>query len=133
MQGEHEHDALPPVPIVQPVLETANDELVAPVIDHAEKITRIEERQAQHQVELARQLVELEERLRTASGSQIDSLMQRIAGLEDKIAASAEENVGVPDESIELELPEVEASPAPPEKIKQGLRHRRKAKKKGKS
>jgi len=131
MQGEHEHEIIPPVPIVQPVVETANDELVAPVIDHAEKITRIEERQSQHQVEMMRQLGELESRLVTATGSQVGALEQRIADLEGKIAANAE-NVGVPDESIELELPEVETSPAPPEKMKQGMRHRRKARRKGK-
>lgn len=128
MQGEHSHDA-PPVPVVTPIVEKAA-ELTQPVIDHTEKITRIEERQAQHQEEMLRQLSGLEERLANATGSQIDSLLMRIAKLEDKIAATAEPVI--PDDSIELTLPEIEPSPAPPEKARQGLRHRRIAKRKGK-
>jgi hypothetical protein len=125
--GSHEHEQPPAAPpIVQPIVE-ASDELVAPVIDHAEKIVRIEERQAQHQREMIEQLAQLEERLLHASSSQIDGLMTRINDLESNTAKSTES--AMPDESIELELPEVEPSPAPPEKLKQGMRHRRKAKK----
>ncbi|SRR6266567_1403335 len=123
VDGTHIH--IPPdpaAPVVTPVVDTS-DHLVAPVVDHTEKITRIEERQAQHQEELVRQLAALEERLQTASGAQVARLEEKIATLEGKLAQEA-----APPESVELELPEVETSPAPPEKIRQGLRHRRKSK-----
>lgn len=129
-EGEHTHETPPPA-VVAPVIDTGN-ELVAPVVDHAEKITRIEERQAQHQEEMFRELRGLEERLVTATGSQISRIEERISQVEGRIAAQAE-GAGVPDESVELTLPEVEASPAPPEKIRQGMSHRRKAKRKGKA
>ena len=119
----------PPVvpPVVAPVIDTGN-ELVAPVVDHTEKITRIEERQAQHQEEMMRELRGLEDRLVTATGSQVAAIEERMARLETRIEAAASPDP-VP-ESVELTLPEVEASPAPPEKIRQGLSHRRKAKRK---
>ncbi len=129
MEGEHQHEHDAP-PVIAPVIE-ASDELTQPVIDHAEKIVRIEERQSQHQQDMLRQLADLEGRLVTATGSQVGALEDRISKLEGKLAAQAE-SVGVPDESVELSLPEVEASPEPPEKIRQGMRHRRKGKR-GKS
>lgn len=127
MEGEHSHDAPPPV--VAPIVEKTN-ELVQPVVDHTEKITRIEERQAQHQEEMMRQLGTLEERLARSTGSQVEVLERRIAELEAKIAEAAEPVI--PDESVDLVLPEIEPSPAPPEKARSGMRHRRKAKQKGK-
>ena len=120
--GEHTHEGQGIPPVVAPVIDTGN-ELVAPVVDHTEKITRIEERQAQHQEEMIRQLGELESRLVTATSGQIAGIEEKIARLESKLA----ESTPVPDESVELTLPDVETSPAPPEKIRQGLRHRRKA------
>ncbi len=131
MEGEHEHTQTPPV--ITPVID-AGSELVAPVVDHTEKITRIEERQAQHQEEMVRQLAGLEERLVTATSSQVAGIEERIVKLEEKIAASAAASAEeiVPD-SVDMNLPDVEASPAPPEKMRQGLSHRRKAKRKGKS
>lgn len=129
MEGEHTHDQGVP-PVVAPVIDTGN-ELVAPVVDHTEKITRIEERQAQHQEEMLRELRGLEERLVTATGSQVGALEERIVKLEGQIAAAAAPVV--PDESVELTLPDVETSPAPPERIRQGLRHRRKERRKGKN
>src|SRR6266699_220337 len=113
-----------PAPVVTPVVETGN-ELVAPVVDHAERVTRIEERQAQHQEEMLRQIGELETRLQNASGEQVTRLEARIAELEGRLEREA-----APPESVELELPDVETSPAPPEKIRQGLRHRRKERRK---
>ncbi|SRR6266566_1832982 len=114
----------PVTPVVTPVVETGN-ELVAPVVDHAERVTRIEERQAQHQEEMLRQIGELETRLQNASGEQVTRLEARIAELEGRLEREA-----APPESVELELPDVETSPAPPEKIRQGLRHRRKERRK---
>lgn len=127
MEGEHEHEH-EPTQIITPVVETES-KLTAPLIDHEGKITRIEERQAQHQEEMIRQLGELESRLVTATSSQVAGIEERIARLESKIA----ESTPVPDESVELTLPDVETSPEPPEKIRQGLSHRRKARRKGKS
>jgi hypothetical protein len=116
--------------IVTPVVETES-KLTAPLIDHEGRVVRIEERQAQHQEEMVRQLAGLEERMQSASASQMASLQERFNALEARMAAPVEE-AGVPDESVELTLPDVETSPEPPEKLRQGMRHRRKAKRKGK-
>ena len=128
-----ENNVVPTIPqVVTPVVETES-QLTAPLIDHATRVTRVEERQAQHREEMIRQLAQLEERMATAASSQVESLRERIAGLEAKIAASAEkvETVVTPD-AVELTtLPDVAPSPEPPEKLRQGMRHRRKAKRKG--
>jgi hypothetical protein len=123
--GEHTHDTEPTVPIVTPVVDTGERELIDPVINLTERATRIEEQQARHQEELVRQLGELETRLANASSSQVDSLRERIASLEAKLEAATPPDVP---ESVELTVPDIEASPAPPEKERRGLRHRRKAK-----
>ncbi len=130
MEGEHEHE--PQVPVITPVIEAGEKELVAPVIDHTEKITRIEERQSRHEEDILRQIGELESRLSEASQSQANSIYERIAGLEGKLENLVEKappEAPIP-ESVELTLPDVETSPAPPEKMRQGLSHRRKAKRK---
>lgn len=131
--GDHTHTPVEPPQIITPVVETES-KLTAPLIDHEGKITRIEERQAQHQEEMARQLQGLEERLITATGSQVGALEHRIADMEtrmneERVAVSVEPEP----EAVDLTLPDVEASPAPPEKIRQGLSHRRKARRKGKA
>lgn len=130
MEGEHSHD--PVAPVVAPVIDTGN-ELTQPVVDHTEKITRLEERQAQMQEDRFREMRELEERLMSATASQAQGLQERIAALEAKIEAAATETAEVPEAGVEVVLPEVENSPAPPEKIRQGMRHRRKARRKGRS
>jgi hypothetical protein len=125
--GEGEGEA---TPIVTPVVETESH-LTEPLIDHAGKIAHIEERQSQHELELVRQLGDLETRLQSATGSQVSAISERIAALEAKIEAMApppvEEAEDIPDEAVEFAEPEVEPSPAPPEKVRKGLRHRRKA------
>lgn len=121
MEGEHQHEQ---VPVIQPVIDTGEKELIDPVLNLTERTTRVEERQAQHQQEMLRQLQDLEGRLVTATGSQVGALEHRIATLEGKIERQAD----IPDETVELTLPDVETSPAPPEKMRQGLIHRRKAK-----
>ncbi len=130
IEGSHEHPH-EPAQIITPVVETES-KLTAPLIDHEGRVVRIEERQAQHQEETLRQLANLEERMQSATASQLAALQERFNALEAKLAAPTEE-VGLPDESVELSLPEVEASPAPPEKLRQGMRHRRAAKRKGKN
>lgn len=126
MEGEGD----PTQQIVTPVIETESH-LTEPLIDHAGKIAHIEERQSQHELELVRQLGDLETRLQTAQGSQVSAISERIAALETKIEALAappvEETEDLPDEAVEFTEPEVETSPAPPEKLRKGLRHRRKA------
>lgn len=130
--GDHTHEQEPPQ-IITPVVETES-KLTAPLIDHEGKITRIEERQGQLQEENARQLASLEERLVTATGSQVGALETRIAELEAKMQAQAEQVEPEPEpEAVDLTLPDVENSPAPPEKIRQSLRERRKQRRKGKA
>lgn len=131
MEGEHEHE--PEVPqVITPVVETES-KLTEPLIDHASKIAHIEERQSQHEVELVRQLGDLESRLQTATASQASAIEERIARIEtrlEEMAAAAttpvEEVEELPD-AVEFGEPEVEQSPAPPEKMARGIRARRKA------
>lgn len=118
----------PVTPVVAPVHEASN-ELVAPVVDHTEKITRIEERQAQQQEEYIRKIAELEDRLRTASSDKVAGIETRIAELEGKIATQNAAIKATP-QSVDLVVPDVVPSPAPPERVRQGLSHRRKARRK---
>ena len=127
IEGAHTHE--PEAPIIVPPVQEANHELVAPVVDHAEKITRLEEHQARQEEEYGRQLIELEGRLSTATGSQVSALEEKIAALEAKIEASAAAPVEAVPDAVDFSVPDVEPSPAPPEKIRQGMRHRRKARK----
>lgn len=125
MEGEET-----PTQVVTPVVETESH-LTSPMIDHAGKIAHIEERQAHHETELVRQLGDLETRLQTATGEQVSSISERIAALEAKIEALAtpptEEIEEAPGDAVDFTPPEVEPSPAPPEKVRRGLRYRRKA------
>ena len=131
MSGEGEPQV---PPVVAPVIE-AGTELTAPVIDHTEKITRIEERQAQHEERLMRELGELESRLSTARDSEISAIREHIARVESKLEELARPVEQVPetveDTAVELAEPEVESSPAPPEKVRRGIRHRKRARRKG--
>jgi hypothetical protein len=127
-EGEHEHNDTPPV--IAPVIDTGN-ELVAPVVDHAEKITRLEEKQNQQEEAFYRRLSELQQELTTATGSQVAVIEERMSSIERKLdematpAADAVEDI--PDEAVEFAEPKVESSPAPPEKLRRGIKHRRKA------
>ena len=123
-EGEHEHEA---PAVITPVVETES-KLTAPLIDHEGKITRIEERQAQHEERLMRELGELESRLSTARESELSSIREQIAHvesrLEELVIKPAEQ---VPETAVELAEPELEPSPAPPEKVRRGMRHRKRA------
>ena len=126
-EGEHSHEPEVHVPpVVAPVVNTG-DALVAPVVDHAAKIAEIEQKQAQHEEKLFRELGELESRLRSASGDELRMLTERIAGIESKLEAASSEALETVPDAVELATPKVEASPKPPEKERRGLRHRRKA------
>jgi hypothetical protein len=118
--------------IVAPIVK-ASDDLTDPVIQHTEKITRIEEKQAQQEEKLFRELGELESRVRSASEETAQGLYTRINEIEAKLAAiqvkPVEDVEAIPGEAVEFAEPIVESSPAPPEKERRGLRHRRRARK----
>lgn len=96
-------------------------ELTAPVVDHAERIARIEERQARRDEELAQQLAALEGRLS-------EGFNTRMSAYEAAIAKAAEEAEAAPEEVEELgeeevEVPRVQERP-------RGIHGRRKARRK---
>jgi hypothetical protein len=111
--------------VVTPVVETES-RLTAPMIEHEGRVVRLEEQHIAQREEMQRKIEELEARLVTATGTRATELEARIATLEGRI--QEEVSSEVPDTSVELSLPEVEASPEPPEKVRQGMNHRRKAK-----
>lgn len=128
-EGEHSHTIETP-PVIAPVIDTGN-ELLQPVIDHTQRITEIEQRQARAAEETIQQIAQLEERLANASGNQFNEISERIARLESRLEEQIKPVEEIPEDGVELAMPEVEASPAPPEKVRRGLRHRRRARRKG--
>ena len=120
-----------PVPVIQPVIDTGEKELVDPVLNLTEKTTRIEERQAQQEERLVRQIGEVEERLQNATGEHARHLEERLsqleARLEEALSHPAKEVEHPVAGAVELAEPVVESSPAPPEKVRRGLRARRRA------
>lgn len=128
----------------QQVVKDTGAELIDPVVDHAERLTKVEGNLTHTEERLNRQIVETETQLRQAleaSGgdvtSRINSLMDKLGALEEKVNALAvhpvktgEEGAGavvaVPGEAVTLVTPPVEDSPSPPEKERRSIRHRRK-------
>lgn len=121
--------APPPTPVVPAV-----PELTQPVIDHAAAIAAIQERQAKHVEDMAREMSGLEERIATASAEgnrQLEErLNARLAALEaraERVAQEAAAAVAEPaEEAEELVEDEVDVPRVAPEK-KRGIRNRRKA------
>jgi len=117
--------------ITTPVVETES-RLTQPVIDHAEKIAELGNRQGQYEERLTRELSELESRLQSATGERERVLLERIAGIEAKLEAAVEtpveETVAAGGETVEgaqeLVAPEVEPQPKP-KKRRIGSRRRR--------
>jgi len=117
--------------IITPVVETES-RLTQPVIDHAEKIAELGNRQGQYEERLTRELSELESRLQSATGERERVLLERIAGIEAKLEAAVEtpveETVAAGGEAVEgaqeLVAPEVEPQPKP-KKRRIGSRRRR--------
>ena len=113
----------PPAPAPTTIVQDAPDELVAPVVDHAERLTRLEERQTQHEIDIGRRLDEAESRIN-------ESVSARLSALEEAAraaaAAAAEAAAAPPEEAEELVEDEVEVPHVAPEK-KRGIRNRRKA------
>lgn len=118
----------PATPVVPAV-----PELTQPVIDHAAAIASIQERQAKHVEDMAREISGLEERLNAAQAAGNQQLEERIsarlAALEARAERAAEEAakaVAEPVEDVgelaedEIEVPRVAEKP-------RGLRRRRKA------
>lgn len=130
--------------------ELETPEVVQPVVNHAEKIGHIEERMSTYETRLIDEMARLqgslaqqiEEGGRGAS-ERISAIEERLAVLAEKLEKAAEpepepqgEQVPAGDGTVHVDAVETEDSPAPPEKIKRGVRARRKtrvaAKKQGK-
>lgn len=117
--------------ITTPVVETES-RLTQPVIDHAEKIAELGNRQGQYEERLTRELSDLESRLQNATGERERLLQERIAGIEAKLEAAVEtpveETAQAGGETVEgaqeLVAPEVETQPKP-KKRRIGSRRRR--------
>lgn len=120
-------------PPVTTVVE-GGKELTAPVVEHTERITRIEEHQAQQEEKLYRDLQSLREELANASSEQISGIHSRMDAIETKLsellAKSTEEVEEVPEGAVEMVTPEVQVNPEPPEKQRQSRRFKRKARRK---
>jgi hypothetical protein len=122
MEGEHEHEeeekeepAASHTQIVQ-----APQELTQPVIDHAERIARIEQQQAEHAVRFAEAIAAAESRLR-------EEMASRLAAAEAAAARAAEAAKEPPEEVADLVEEEVEV-PHVVKETPRGIRGRRKAK-----
>lgn len=114
-------------------------DLVAPVVDVTQRVTRVEEQQAQHAERLARDIAELEERVRSASASQVGTLEERINALSAKLEALSQPPVQqieeIPEsteDAIEMTTPEIEEAPEPPEKRRKGIHGRKREKRRNK-
>lgn len=124
MEGEHEHSG-GDTTVVQPV-ESAVAPVVDHTIDHAERLTRTEERMTQHVADTGRQLDELRAdvfRQLEETRSQVQGDLAGIAGRLDSMASPVVEPV---ESGVEFVAPEIDESKAPKEAGK-GRRARRKA------
>lgn len=126
--------------VITPVVETESH-LTEPLISHEGKIAHLEEAQSRYAEDLTRQIAELETRLQAAISAnnreQATRVESRITELESKLSkvedVPAEAASDLPSGGVEINTPpEVEPSPQPPEKVRKGLRHRRRARRKGK-
>ncbi len=114
----------PPVtiPVVTPNQEAVTDH----TIQHAEKISALEGKVSQQEQDFYRRLSEAETQLRTAIEEGGRGAQERITELENKIAAmTAPPPVETPPPGVPFEVPEVERTPASPERMSRGIRARR--------
>lgn len=112
-------------PIVTPVEHTGG-ELVEPVVDIASRVGTIEEKQKNHELELLRQIGDLETRLGSAYNDRFDGVGSTINDLERRLAemeTRAQETVETP---VAATLANVDMPPAPKEK-RRGIRGKRKS------
>jgi hypothetical protein len=124
MEGEHEHSG-GDTTIVQPV-ESAVAPVVDHTIDHAERLTRNEERMTQHVTDTGRQL----EELRSDFLRQLDETRQGVqsdlAGIAGRLDSMATPVIAPVEEGVEFVAPEIDESKAPKDAGK-GRRARRKS------
>jgi hypothetical protein len=123
-----------PDKIVTPVVETES-KLTAPLIEHEGRVTRIEEEQKRIAEQYARDLLALEERLNSATGDQARIIEEKINRIESRLEEIANRTVETTEEvpedlGVDLQLPEIETSPKPPENKPKGRRNRLKARRK---
>lgn len=121
----------------QPTIVQTGAELVQPLVDHAEKITRLENEVAKYDVELARRIGSLRDEITqemnsrmTGHNERIDALAKRLDDLLALAEEVPEEVVEAPEEVAETVVPEV-VEPKPeqkPENAPKGMLARRKAK-----
>lgn len=111
-----------------------NTELVAPVVDHAEKIARMEEREAAREAELNRSLESLRNDLFTRVDETSNGTSERLSALEARIKAlltkPEPEQVEEQAEEVLAQAEEfnVPAEQAPKEQKRKGIRNRRRRK-----
>jgi hypothetical protein len=124
-------------PVIAPVVH-AGTELTQPVIDVTQKVAHLEEQQRQKEEELYREIGRIEDRVRSSHEESQTFVREKLAALEAKLEALAApvapvEQVAqeVPETAVEMATPVIEQSSAPPEKVRRGIRGRRKAKRKG--
>jgi len=131
-EGEHTHESETPV-IVQQA-----DSAVAPVVDHtiehAERMTRMEDRMSKHEEDVFRRMDEMRAELgraieegNQAAANRINEMLTRLESMATSTAETVEEPV---EGGVEFIAPEVEESPASPEQEKRGRRAKRKARRK---
>ena len=114
----------PPAPAPEAtVVHNEASDLTQPVIDHTERLTRLEERQAAHEVDVMRRLDEAESRINEGVSARLSALEEAARAA---AAAAAEAAAAPPEEAAELVEDEVDVPHVAPEK-KRGIRNRRKA------
>ena len=111
---KEEETPAPAAPVT--VIEHAPQELTQPVIESAVAIARLEERQARHEEEMGRRVMEVEERINSSVGSRLSSIEERLTAALTPPAVPE-----VADIEEEVEVPHHKA----PER--RGIRGRRKA------
>lgn len=131
-----------PQPVQQ--VQSTGEALIDPVVEHAERLTRVEGNLTQTEERLNRQVLETEGALRKAieeSGGaateRVNTLMSRLETLEEKLNAMAVHPVKTSEETavvaaqpvegaVTFVTPPIEESPAPPERERRSIRHKRK-------
>ena len=110
------------IPVVTPNNEAVTDH----TIQHAEKLAALDSKVSKQEEDFYRRLNEAETQLREAIEQGGRGAQERITELENKIAAmSAPAPAPAPAPGVPFEVPEVDKSPVPPERMSRGIRARR--------
>lgn len=131
-----------PAPEPEPVVAAPEQEVHHSEVDlsHEHRLTQIEERQAQHAVDVARELSEMKsailhavEDAQQAHREHVEALASRVEALERReegpIDGTVEDVEELPEAAAEIAEPEIEHAPSTPDREPRGIRARRKAKK----